>query len=277
MQESSILWLRVAALLYLPGLLVALFSFLRGNTSNVRSVSTRGALVSFLMGATVHLVAVVEEAIEVGRFPADNFFEAIALLGLLLAVTLLICQIVYRFDGLAVLLMPLVFLMTLTGSVAGVNPAWKLGAGRDAWLITHVVFVMLGYAGLLVTAAVSLFYLWRERQLKQKHFPSEGDRVPPLMTLDGIIAKAGAWGFAFLTAGLVMGIIWASNESGIRWIREERILIAVGTWLIYLALVYLRAASGWRGRKAAYLALAALGSSVVTWVTHAGVASVLKQ
>ncbi len=271
------MWLRVAALLYLPGLLVALFAFLRGNTSNVRSAATRGAMVAFLMGATVHLVAVVEEALEIGQFPANNFFETITLLGLLLAVVLVVCQMAYRFEGLSVLLMPLVFLMTLTGSVAGANPAWKLGSARDAWLITHVVFVMAGYAGLLVTAAVSLFYLWRERQLKQKHFPSKSDSIPPLMTLDGIVAKAGGWGFAFLTAGLVMGIIWASNESGIRWIREERILIAIGTWLIYLALVYLRAASGWRGRKAAYLALVALGSSVVTWVTHAGVASVLKQ
>jgi ABC-type uncharacterized transport system permease subunit len=277
LQESSILWLRVAALLYLPGLLVALFSFLRGNAGNIRSNVSRGAMVAFLMGATVHLVAVVEEALEVGQFPAHNFFEAITLLGLLLAVTLLVCQVLYRFDGLAILLMPLVFLMTLTGSVAGANPAWNLGTGRDAWLITHVVFIMVGYAALVVTASASLFYLWRERQLKQKHLPGAGDAVPPLMTLDSIVAKAGGVGFAFLTAGLVMGIIWASNESGIRWIREQRILVAIGTWLIYLALVYLRVASGWRGRKAAYLALAALGGCIVTWVTHSGVASVLKQ
>lgn len=271
------MWLRVAALLYFPGLLVALYSFLQGRTLNLRQGSFRGAMVAFLMGATVHLVAIVEEALEIGQFPANNFFETISLLGLVLAVVFLVCQTVYRFESLAVLMMPLVFLMTLTGSAAGVYPAWKIGDARDAWLLTHVAFIMLGYAGLLLTAAVSLFYLWRERQLKEKLIPASGDSVPPLMTLDGIIAKSLAWGFVFLTAGLVMGIIWASNESGMRWIFEERILIAVGTWLIYLLLVFLRVASGWRGRKAAYLALAALGSSVLTWITHSGVASVLRQ
>lgn len=277
MQESSILWLRVAALLYFPGLLAALVFALRGRVTSLRQGSFRGALVSFLMGATVHLVAMVEETLEVGQFPANNFFEAISLLGLVLAVVALVCHLVYRFESLALLLMPIVFLMTLTGSAAGAFPAFQLGAIRDAWLITHVTCIMLGYAGLVVTAAVSMFYLWRERQLKQKKLPAPGDSVPPLVTLDGIIGQALGWGFTFLTAGLVMGIVWASQESGIRWIREEKILIAVATWFVTLTLVFLRLASGWRGRKVAYLALVAVGSCAVTWITHAGVATVLRQ
>ncbi len=272
MQDSSILWLRVAAILYFPGLIVALLSFVRHNPGRFRL-----ALVSFLMGATVHLVAIVEESFEVGSFPANNFFEAISLLGLVLAIVFLICHWVYHFESLAVLIMPLVFLMTLTGSAASSNPSWQLGSMRNVWLTTHVVFIMLGYAGLLISAAVSVFYLWRTRQLKQKRLPDERDAVPPLMTLDQIVARSLAWGFLALTVGLVVGIVWASNESGIRWIFEQRILIAVITWLIYLLLVFLRMASGWRGRKAAMLTLAALFLCGITWVTHSGVAAVLRQ
>ncbi|MDZ7639926.1 MAG: hypothetical protein U5J83_17020 [Bryobacterales bacterium] len=54
-------------------------------------------------------------------------------------------------------------------------------------------------------------------------------------------------------------------------------MIAVITWLIYLLLVFLRMASGWRGRKAAVLAVAALVLCGVTWVAHSGVAAVLRQ
>lgn len=262
----------MAAILYFPGLIVALLSFLRHHPGRFR-----GALVSFLMGATIHLVAIVEEALEVGTFPANNFFEAISLLGLALAVLFLLCHWIYRFESLSVLIMPLVFLMTLTGSAAGGSASWQIGTMRDAWLTTHVVFIMLGYAGLLVTAAVSVFYLWRERQLKAKILPSGGDAVPPLMILDKIVSQSLAWGFIALTIGLVLGIIWASNESGARWIFERRILIAVVTWLIYLVLVFLRVASGWRGRKAAVLAIAALVFCAITWVFHSGVAAVLRQ
>ncbi|MDZ7639925.1 MAG: cytochrome c biogenesis protein CcsA [Bryobacterales bacterium] len=200
MQDSSILWLRVAAILYFPGLIVALLSFIRHHPGRFRA-----ALVSFLMGTTIHLVAIVEESLEVGSFPANNFFEAISLLGLVLAIVFLICHWLYRFESLAVLIMPLVFLMALTGSAAGSNPSWQLGTMRNIWLTTHVVFIMLGYAGLLVTAAVSVFYLWRERQLKQKQLPSAGDAVPPLMTLDLIVARSLAWGFLALTVNLVAG------------------------------------------------------------------------
>lgn len=272
MQDSSILWLRVAALLYFPGLIVALLSFIRHHPGRFR-----GALVSFLMGTTIHLVAIVEEALEVGAFPASNFFEAISLLGLVLAIVFLVCHWIYRFESLAVLIMPLVFLMALVGSAAGAHSSWQIGTMRDAWLTTHVVFIMLGYAGLLITAAVSVFYLWRERQLKEKRLPSESDAVPPLMTLDSIVARSLAWGFLSLTIGLILGIIWASNEIGTRWIVEQRILIAFVTWFIYLLLVFLRMASGWRGRKAAMLAVAALFLCGVTWVAHSGVAAVLRQ
>lgn len=272
MQDSSILWLRVAAILYFPGLIVALLSFIRHHPGRYRF-----ALVSFLMGATVHLVAVTEEALEVGAFPANNFFEAISLLGLVLAIVFLICHWLYHFDSLSVLLMPLVFLMTLIGSAASANPSWQIGPMRNVWLTTHVVFIMLGYAGLVVAAAASVFYLWRARQLKAKQLPAEDDKVPPLMTLDLIVIRSLGWGFLALTVGLVLGIIWASSVSGMRWIFEQRILIAVITWFIYLMLVFLRSASGWRGAKAATLTVAALFLCGVTWVAHSGVAVVLRQ
>ena len=272
MQDSSILWLRVAAILYFPGLIVALLSFIRRHPGRFRV-----ALVSFLMGATVHLVAIVEEALEVGAFPANNFFEAISLLGLVLAIVFLVCHWLYHFESLAVLIMPLVFLMALTGGTAGETRSLQIGSMRDVWLTTHVVFIMLGYAGLLISAAVSVFYLWKSRQLKQKRLPARDDAVPPLMTLDQIVANSLGWGFLALTVGLVLGIVWASNESGTRWIFEQRILIAVITWFIYLLLVFLRMASGWRGARAAILTLAALFLCGITWVTHSGVAAVLRQ
>ena len=39
---------------------------------------------------------------------------------------------------------------------------------RDAWLLVHVMMVLLGYAALLLTAVASIFYLIQERQLKRK-------------------------------------------------------------------------------------------------------------
>jgi ABC-type uncharacterized transport system permease subunit len=41
------------------------------------------------------------------------------------------------------------------------------------------------------------------------------------------------------------------------------------TWVIYLVMIFLRVSAGWRGRKAAVLAITALGCSALTWAAHA--------
>jgi hypothetical protein len=40
-------------------------------------------------------------------------------------------------------------------------------------------------------------------------------------------------------------------------------------------MMFLRSSAGWRGRKAAVMALAVLGSSAITWITHTGLGATL--
>jgi ABC-type transport system involved in cytochrome c biogenesis permease subunit len=51
---------------------------------------------------------------------------------------------------------------------------------------------------------------------------------------------------------------------------EPKIIIAMATWGLYLAMVWLRTVVGWRGRRAAYLAVAVVGFSAATWAAHIG-------
>jgi ABC-type uncharacterized transport system permease subunit len=271
-QESSVLWLRVATLLYTPGLIVALISLFRPTSRGLRA-----AMIAFLMGTTLHLVSVVEEWLSVGRFPANNFFETVSLFALLLAVGFLLVNTQFQFQSLAFLVFPLVFVMSLTASLGSQDSTLQVGQYRDAWLITHVVLVLIGLCGLVLTAGGSLFYLAREQQLKNKQLPGDEETVPPLLTLDKFISQAMSIGFVFITLAVVIGIVWASNESGVRWISEEKTIISMVTWLVYLVMVFLRIASGWRGRKAAIMALTVLACTAVTWATHAGFGSILSQ
>jgi len=130
--------------------------------------------------------------------------------------------------------------------------------------------VLLGYAALLVMAAASIIYLIQERNLKSKGRRMLSDRLPPLGTLDELITWATAIAFVLITLGLVAGSTWAFIESGTRWIREPKIVISLLTWGFYLAMAYLRVMEGWRGRKAAYMAITVVGCSALTWVAHVG-------
>jgi ABC-type uncharacterized transport system permease subunit len=266
MQESSMFWLRVAAGLYAVGLVHAILTVLRREQTWFRP-----ALGAFTAGALLHLVSVVEAAFASGHFPADNFFESMSLCGLLVAMFFLLVNWRYQFSSLAVFLFPLVFLMTLVGATETPVPGWTNTSVRGAWLLAHVVLVMLGYAALVVTALASFFYLVREKQLKTKHAVAPVfEKLPPLATLDDIINRAMGMGFVLLTLATVAGSTWAFIESGTGWVADTKIAISLLTWWLCLIMVFLRTSAGWRGRKAAVMSLAVLGFSALTWAAHVG-------
>jgi len=181
----------------------------------------------------------------------------------------------YDFASLSVCIFPLVFVMTQVGAIETPMLSWPSPSLRSAWLLLHVIMILSGYAALLLTAVASVFYLIQERQLKLKKGVKLFSRLPPLGTLDTLITNSMGFGFVFITLGVIAGSTWASIESGTAWIKEPRIALAFITWGFYLTMVFLRATAGWRGRKAALMAVAVLCCSALTWAAHVGLRSML--
>src|SRR5512140_699146 len=141
----STTWLRVAAVLYSIGLLHAILTVLR------RRARLFGvALASFSVGAVLHMVSIVEESVRMRSLPLHNFYESISLCAFLIALLFLFVYWRYHIETLSVFLFPLVFVMTLVGSLRSPVGSWSTPALRDAWLLVHISLVLLGYASLLV-------------------------------------------------------------------------------------------------------------------------------
>jgi len=265
MAEMSIIWLRVAAGLYSLGLLDAILTIIQ------RRARLFGVAVgAFLLGGIFHLVSIVEQGVAVGHFPASGFYESMSLCALLITVLFLLVYWRYRLESLSVFIFPLVFVMTLVASLGRpVETSWTSRTVRDAWLSVHVVLVLLGITALLFTAVAAVLYLLQERELKRRKPRSFYHRLPPLGTLDDLITKFMGMGFVLITAAVIVGSIWAFVELGTRWVSDPKIAISMFTWGVYLVMVFLRVSAGWRGRKAAVLAITALGCSALTWAAHA--------
>jgi ABC-type uncharacterized transport system permease subunit len=120
-----------------------------------------------------------------------------------------------------------------------------------------------------------MLYLVQERELKSKKPRRLYYRLPPLATLDDLISKSMAFGFVAITLAIVAGSTWAFIELKTQWITEPKIAISFLTWGLYLAMVFARVTAGWRGRKAALLAVVALGCSALTWAAHSRLGAVL--
>jgi ABC-type uncharacterized transport system permease subunit len=271
MHEMSVVWLRVAAVLYSLGLIHVLLTVIHRRRERVFRV----AMAAFSAGVVVHAVSIVEHSLATSRLAANDFFESASLCALLIALLFLFLYWRYGYESLAVFVFPLVFILTLIGELGSPMARWGDVRLRDAWLLVHVVLVLIGYAALFLAAVTSILYLVRERQLKAKRPGAAPSRLPPLGTLDKLLWRALSIGFVFITLSVIAGSTWASIEAGPHWIRDPRIVISLLTWALYLVIVFFRLTAGWRGRKAAVMVLALAGCSVITWAAHTGLRSLL--
>ena len=273
MLDTSVFWLRVAALLYAVSFGHSLISLVRRQTSGFTV-----ALGAFGIGVVLHCVSLVDRAFAVSHFPADNFFETISVCGFLLGILFLFAYFRYEFASLSLILFPLVFGLTLVGVMGTPVEGWGNVRVRGAWLAVHVLLIMAGYASILIAAAASVFYLAQEKLLKEKRIGQSwhglsSATLPALMTLDTLLTRSMGLGFIFVTLGVLTGSAWAFVETGTSWITDPKIVISLITWIVYLALMYLRANAGWRGRKAALMTISLLVFSALTWAAHIGLKS----
>ena len=270
MYEMGVFWLRVATVLYGVGLLHVIAVLIRHKAGFLKP-----ALFAFLVAVVLHLVAIVEMAMAVGHLPVDNFYQCAAVCAFLIGVLFLFVYWRYDFASLSVCIFPLVFVLTQVGAMGTPAGSWPNPNVRNAWLLIHVLMVLLGYAALLLTAVASVFYIIQERTLKRKTRVKLFSRLPPLGTLDNLITNSMSFGFIFITLGVIAGSAWAFIESGTNWIQSPRVALAFITWGFYLVMVFLRATAGWRGRKAALMAVAVLCCSALTWAAHVGLRALL--
>ena len=262
------LWLGVALALYSMGLLHAILTVIKRQERLFRV-----ALGSISLGLVFHLVALVEDGLAAGHFPVTSLAEAASLFAFLLAGAFLLVYWRYRFQSLSVFIFPLVFVLALTAAVEHNTYAWGPPILRTAWLYLHVSMIILGYTAFFVTFAAGVMYLIQEHELKSKKPHAFYYRLPALEVIDDLAYKSLAIGFPFITIGIITGAVWASSVWGPRWPLDPKIALSFVSWLIYLLLLFTRWSAGWRGRKAAYFAIAGFAVILVTWGTNTGLHS----
>jgi ABC-type uncharacterized transport system permease subunit len=269
----SLFWLRVALALYALGLLHAFFTVVG------RRTQTFGvALGAISLGAVLHLVSIVESGLANHQFPVTTFQEAVSALAFLIALVFLFIYWRYRLEALCVFVFPLVFMLTLAAAFT-TEPAGTAGPILRSvwWLPLHASMFFLGHTLLFLTCVASLMYLLQERELKSKKPRGFYYRLPPLSVLDDLAKKTLAAGFPLVTIAICIGAFFATQRMGRDWPLDHRVAASFVTWLIYLLLIFFRWTAGWRGRKAAYLAIVGFASVIVSWVVGSNVHAFMKR
>lgn len=257
----SIIWLRVALVLYAMGLVYVLVALTR-----TKELLNRLALHAAYLGMVFHFVAIVEAVRQSGQLSLASLSVAASVLGFLIMVVFLIVYMIYQTTSLGIVVFPLVFLLTFIGATR--QEPFVLAGAKESWLVAHIFLIFAGYAALVLSFSASLIYLLQERALKSKRPGGLLSRLPALQVTDEIGFRSLLIGFPFMTAGLIAGMVIAQADFGRVDFRDAKIFLSLLTWAVYLVLLYTRWSAGWRGRRAAFLAAGAFVMAIVAWAAN---------
>ncbi|MGC9498390.1 c-type cytochrome biogenesis protein CcsB [Streptomyces sp. WG7] len=136
---------------------------------------------------------------------------------------------------------------------------------QSYWLYIHVSTAIFCGAVFYVGAVATIMYLFKdsfENKLANGGTPgrfasSVLDRLPAAASLDKFAYRVNAAVFPLWTFTIIAGAIWAGDAWGRYWGWDPKETWSFITWVAYAGYLHARATAGWKGRKAAYLALAA--------------------
>ncbi|OPX19476.1 MAG: c-type cytochrome biogenesis protein CcsB [Desulfobacca sp. 4484_104] len=216
-------------------------------------------------GWMLHTLNLILAVMEQGYFPGASLGQALRLFSWTLVGTFLFLTWRHPIRVLGTLVAPLAAL-TLTGSLILPQPGPVAPLLQSLWLSFHIATALLGNATFTLAFMGGILYLVQEHQLKSKKFGFFYRRLPSLEALDALNYYCLTIGFPLLTAGIITGSIYAQYTLGSFWRWDPKETLTLIAWLIYAALLHERLAVGWRGRRAALMAIIGFLVLVVTFV-----------
>ncbi|HEV3475304.1 MAG TPA: c-type cytochrome biogenesis protein CcsB [Actinomycetota bacterium] len=261
-----------------------------------RGVLTTGRVMGWT-GLAVHAASVVSRGLAAGRVPWGNLYEYVTVVGLLVVAAYLFTERVWRTEALGGFVLALVVAGMGGATLIYVPPGPLVPALNSYWLRIHVVMAMIGSAlftlGFVFTV-LSLLQVRKERrhaaaltparapalvgadgggERPADYVPAEEPdgssapaaprgRLPSATTLDRLAYRTIVFAFPIWTMAVIFGAIWAEEAWGRYWGWDPKEVWSFITWVVFAAYLHARATVGWRGTRAAVLAIVGFGALV---------------
>jgi ABC-type uncharacterized transport system permease subunit len=219
------------------------------------------------VGVPLHASQIVVSSLVLRICPVEGIHFAMSVASMLAALAYVLVRRRFRIDLVGAFVAPLAltFLLASRFVAAGGGDAPRL---RSAILPFHVAANLLGVALFTLAFAAALAYLVQERRLKQKKLTGVFQRLPALDALDRAEHGFLVAGFPLLTIGILTGTLWAREVEAGGAAEIARAAFAYVSWGLFGLVLLLRAAAGWRGRRAAYGTIAGFGFTVLVLLLY---------
>ena len=232
------------------------------------------ALTLTVIGWVVHVISLVTRGFAAHRVPWGNMYEfssAVALTAVTVFLYLLVRGKVERSLG-AFVMLPVVLYLGLAARVLYTAAGPLVPALNSYWIKIHVAAAVMASGAFLLSGILALLYLTRSRYdarlaaRQSIRFPTSlGAALPEATVLDRLSYGVIAFAFPIWTFAVIAGAIWAESAWGRYWGWDPKETWSFITWVLYAGYLHARATAGWKGRKAAWVAVAAAGALIVDY------------
>jgi ABC-type uncharacterized transport system permease subunit len=217
------------------------------------------------IGVALHAAHIVVSSLVLHVCPVEGIHFAMSIASMLAALAYVVARARFRIDVVGAFVAPLALTFLLASHFVGTGGGPRL---RSAILPFHVAANVLGVALFMLAFAAAVAYLVQERYLKRKNLRGVFQRLPPLDALDRAEHRFLAAGFPLLTIGILTGTLWAREVEAGGAAEIARAAFGYVSWSLFGGVLLLRAAAGWRGRRAAYGTIAGFGFTVLVLLLY---------
>jgi cytochrome c-type biogenesis protein CcsB len=258
-----------------------------------------------IAGVTTNLVSIVARGIAADRVPWGNMFEYSTVLAFLVVVgTLVLVEGVAKIKTLTGFsLMFSVLTLAIAAIFFPVEPSPLQPALNSYWIKIHVVAAITGSSLFAIGGIATILFLIKDRS-ERRALTSLRERTPaPIMggattevdaphdllpdpegsgaptpepgrrggilptaaALDRVAYRVIAFAFPIWTFAVIAGAIWAQDAWGRYWGWDPKETWSFVTWTIFAGYLHARSTAGWKGRRAAVIAVVGFVSLLITY------------
>ncbi len=285
---------------YIAAMVVS-FAYLAFRKERLHTVATTIGVI----GLVANGVSIVTRGIAAGRTPWGNMYEYSTLITFLVVLGylwIIEARAKVRTVGGFVYAMA-VLTMAMAVSFFYVGPTALMPALNSYWRQIHVTSMIVASSLLGIGCLLTIVYLIKASGERRALDRLRGSQPPPIMggsidtsdpsappdyagagddpvgssassrkislppsaTLDALAYKFIRFGFPVWTFGVICGAIWAQQTWGRYWGWDPKETWSFITWVIFAGYLHARATAGWKGTRAAVVALVGFVSLLVTY------------
>jgi ABC-type transport system involved in cytochrome c biogenesis permease subunit len=219
-------------------------------------------------GVLAHTFVIGMQTVEAGYAPLVGTTAAVSAFVWLLGLAYLYVELTTDERAMGAFVTVLLAVLALLPALHAADVEPRPALLRSPLFTIHVLSMLFAYASFALAFVLGVTYVLLFKEIKAKHLGFFYARLPSLQVLDVMNGRAIIVGWIFLTCGLLVGGIWATQihaspdpRAQAMSVADPKILVALLCWAMYSFALFARRAIGWSGRRAAWLS--AIGFVIV--------------